>query len=167
MTQNSGRSCSIHQRRGSWLRYFLAIWASIAVFALAVPFVDGQITVERPIRLAHAYGYVLTERGKPVAGVQVALVSGGPPPLAMNTDLEGNFDFPGAKGEYLLHVKIPGSAIAARQVIVGRGFRALFHHGPLYVMINPNGACSDCTSPIFASKKEFDRGVRENARTTN
>jgi len=150
------------KRRGFWLRCFLGL-GSISAFALmlAARSADAQIVVLKPLHLSHVYGYVLSEKGEPLTGVPVALVSGGPPAQATTTDAKGYFDFPDAKGEYLLHVKMPHSAIAARNVIVGADFRALFHRGPLNIMIKPGG-CEDCTSPIFTSRKQFDRVVQEN-----
>ena len=132
----------------------LLVWSTSAL---------AQPKALKPIHLSHVYGYVLSQSGKPVAGVQVALVSGGPPSQAMKTDAEGYFDFPDAKGEYMLHVKIPGFAIAARQVIVGADLHGTSQRGPLYVMMKP--VCDDCTSPIFTSKKEFDQRSRKTQGT--
>lgn len=124
----------------------------------------AQPEVLKPLHLSHGHGYVLSESGKPVAGVQVALVSGGSPSQATNTDADGHFDFPDAEGEHLFHVNARGSAIAARQVMAGAGLRATFPRGPLHVMMRP-GNCEDCTSPILTSKKQFDRAIRENTGT--
>jgi hypothetical protein len=130
------------------------------MLTFAVRSADAQITILKPLYLSHVYGYVLSETGNPLAGVQVALASGAQPSEAVVTDAKGYFDFSDAKGEYLLHVRIPGSASANRQVIVGADVRALFHRGPLYIMIKPV-VCEDCVSPIFTNRKQFDRAVRE------
>jgi hypothetical protein len=115
-----------------------------------------------PLHLAHAYGSVLDESGRPLVGIQVALASGGPPSLAMNTDVKGYFDFPEAKGEYLLHVKIAGFVFMDRMITVGVGPRGPLYRGPVYVMMKSN-ECKDCTSEVFTSKEQFDRAVQENA----
>jgi hypothetical protein len=154
-------SSGIQQQRGFWLRCFLG-FGSMLVFIIvfALENAQGQIIVLRPLHLTHAYGYVLSETGSPLAGVQVALASGARPSEAVVTDAKGYFDFSDAKGEYLLHVRIPGSASANRQVIVGADVHALLHRGPLYIMIKPE-VCEDCVSPIFTNRKRFDRAVRE------
>ena len=151
------------KQRGIWLRCFLGFGlAAACTFALAALSAQSEFKYLKPLHLAHAYGYVLDESGKPLGGVQVALASGGPPSLAMNTDGKGYFDFPEAKGEYLLHVKIPGFVFMDRMVIVGAGPRGPLCRGPVYVMMKSN-ECKDCTSEVFTSKEQFDRAVRENA----
>jgi len=153
----------ISKQRGIWLRCFLdAGFLPFILFALALQAMNAQITVLKPLHLSHLYGYVLSETGKPLAGVKVALASGKQPSQAGNTDANGFFDFPDARGEYLFHVKLPGAALVDRLIIVGAGSHARLHRGPIYVMIKPGGACSDCTSPIFLSKGDFDRAVQEN-----
>jgi len=119
----------------------------------------AQIKVLKPLHLLHVYGYVLSKAGKPLSGVQVALASGRQPSEAVLTDTNGHFDFPDAKGEYLLHVRIRGSASANRQLVIGANVRAYFHRGPLFIMIEPD-LCEDCISPVFTSKKQFDRAVQ-------
>jgi hypothetical protein len=123
------------RQRGFWLRCFLSSGFALAcMVALTARSVDAQITVLKPLHLSRVYGYVLSETGTPLAGVQVVLASGGPPSQALDTDVRGFFDFPDTKGEYLFHVKIPGSALADRLIVVGVGLRALFHRGPIFVM---------------------------------
>jgi hypothetical protein len=154
-------SSGVQQQRGFWLRCFLGLGSMLVIiFVFALENAQGQIIVLKPLHLSHAYGYVLSETGNPLAGVQVALASGAQPSEAEVTDAKGHFDFSDAKGEYLLHVRLPGSASANRQVIVGADVRALFHRGPLYIMIKPV-VCEDCVSPIFTNRKQFDRAVRE------
>jgi hypothetical protein len=114
----------------------------------------------KPLHLLHANGYVLDETGRPLAGIQVALASGGPPSLATNTDNKGYFDFPEANGEYLLHVKIPGFVFMDRLIIVGSGPGGQFNRGPVYVMMR-SPKCKDCTSEVFTSKERFEQAIRE------
>jgi hypothetical protein len=153
----------ISKQRGFWLRCFLGVGLiAVCTFALAVQSAQSQFKYMKPLHLAHAYGYVLDESGKPLVGIQVAPASGGPPSLAMNTDGKGYFDFPEAKGEYLLHVKIPGFVSMDRRVILGAGPRGPLYRGPVYVMMKSN-KCKECTSEVFTSKEQFDRAVRENA----
>jgi hypothetical protein len=162
MTLATRASFGMSKQRGIWLRCFLGFGLIPAcVFALAAQSAPSQFKYLKPLHLSRAYGYVLSETGKPLAGVQVVLASGGPPSLAMNTDANGYFEFPEAKGEYSLHVKIPGLALMDRQVIVGADPRGQPYRGPLYVMMK-SGACGDCTSEVFTSKKQFDRAVRDN-----
>jgi hypothetical protein len=141
------------------LRVESTVLVLIAMALLLAVAGRAQIRVEKPLHLSYVHGYVLSETGKPFVGVQVALASGGPPSQAMKTDANGYFDFSNAKGEYLLHVKVPEFGIADRQVVVGAGLRALRHQGPIFVMIKP-GICMDCTSPVFTSRKQFDRAIR-------
>jgi len=146
---------------GPRLRCFLDFGSILVIiFVFALENAQGQIVVLKPLHLSHAYGYVLSETGSPLAGVQVALASGVQPSEAVVTDAKGYFDFSNSKGEYLLHVRTPGSASANRQVVVGADVRALFHRGPLYIMIKPV-VCEDCVSPVFTNRKQFDRAVRE------
>jgi hypothetical protein len=161
MKQAPAHDRGFQKTAGLRLRYFLGLGSMLAImFAYAAGRVSAQVIVLKPLHLSHVYGYVLSETGNPLSGVQVALASGGPPSEAVITDAKGYFDFPDAKGEYLLHVRIPGSASANRQVIVGPDVRAMFHRGPLYVMIRPV-VCQDCISPIFTNRKQFDRAVSE------
>jgi hypothetical protein len=161
MTFGVSERIGIPKQRGFWLRCFLGFGSMpVIFFAFAVGNAHGQVVVLKPLYLSHAYGYVLSETGNPLTKVQVALGSGAQPSEAVVTDAKGHFDFSDAKGEYLLHVRIPGSAGANRQVIVGAGVFAFFHRGPLYIMIKPE-VCEDCVSPIFTNKKQFDRAMRE------
>src|SRR5450631_730853 len=163
------RNCSYRRTifattAGLWLRCFLSAGSIVViVFVFAVENAFGQIVILKPLHLSRVYGYVLCETGNPLMGVQVALASGAQPSEAVVTDAKGYFDFSDARGEYLLHVRMPGTASANRQVIVGADVRA--HRGPLYILIKP-GACEDCVSPIFTNRKQFDRAVRENETTT-
>ncbi len=151
----------IAKRRGFWLRCFLGFGLiSVCTFPFAAQPAQPQFKYSKPLHLAHAYGYVLDEAGKPLAGIQVALVSGGPPSLASNTDDKGYFAFPEAKGEYLLHVKIAGFVFMDRMITVGVGQRDTLYRGPVYVMMKSN-ECKDCNSEVFTSKDQFDRAVRE------
>ena len=131
-------------------------------FGLVTQSAKAQIVVQKPIHLSHAYGYVFTETGKPLVGVEIELIGNDSASFETKTDATGQFNFPRANGKYLLRARVPGSAIAARDVIVASDLAGAFHRGPIYVMIKPGGACEDCTSPIFPNKKAFDRAAREN-----
>jgi hypothetical protein len=147
------------------MRRHIDIAIIVAIFAIAFPSsLRGQIVILKPLHISHAQGYVVTAEGKPLKGIQVAFISGAQPALASNTDADGHFDFTDARGEYLFHVKSPGFAIAARQVIARRGLRSLFRRGLLFVVMRPAADCDDCTSLIFATKKQADRAIRENSR---
>jgi hypothetical protein len=147
---------------GPRLRCFLGIALVGGFLTLSsAKLCNAQIVVLKPLHLWHISGYVLNKAGKPLAGVQVALASGRQPSEAVPTDTNGYFNFPDARGEYLLHVRVPGSPSANRQVIVGPSLRSLVHRGQLYIMIKPDEICEDCISPVFTSKKRFDQAVQE------
>jgi hypothetical protein len=160
--KRSALSGSIFTRSaGPRLRCFLSIGLIAAcTFALAAQSAQSQFKYLKPLHLAHVYGYVFDESGKPLVGIQVVLASGGLPSLAMNTDDKGYFDFPEAKGEYLLHVKIPGLVFMDRQIIVGSGSGGQLNRGPVYVMMR-SPKCKECTSEVFTNKKLFEQTIRE------
>jgi hypothetical protein len=161
MKSPGGKKTVIATSAGPRLRCFLGICSIFGLASLlVVQYVGAQVVVPKPLHLSHVHGYVLNETGAPLPGVQVALASGRQPSEAAITDTKGYFDFSHAKGEYLFHVRSLGSASANCQVIVGADVRALFHRGPLYIMIKPV-VCEDCVSPIFTNRKQFDRAVRE------
>lgn len=163
MTSATNQIIGIHRQRGLWLRCFLGVGSILAImFAIAVENSHGQIAILKPLHLSRVHGYVLDEAGSPLSEVQVALASEAQPSLAAVTDAKGYFDFPNARGEYFLHVVVRGSQTASRRVIAGADIRAWVHREPLYIMIMP-GLCNDCESPVFTSRKRFDRALRDRA----
>src|SRR5258707_14642049 len=99
MTLRLQRATIFSKTAGLWLRCFLGA-ASILVieFSFAAENAHGQIVILKPLHLSRVYGYVLSETGNPLTGVQVALASGVQPSQAVVTDLKGYFDFSDAKG---------------------------------------------------------------------
>lgn len=156
----------ISRQRGSWLRCFLdRALIPAAILTVAIQLVNAQIEVQKPLHVSTVHGYVVDMAGKPVEGVQVELLRGDVIQVAAKTNGAGEFGFASAKGKFWLRTRYPDAAIGAREVIVGTGSLGLSHDGPIYVMLRPGGACSDCSSQVFATKKELDRALREIAES--
>jgi Carboxypeptidase regulatory-like domain len=148
------------RQRGFWLRCFLRAVLSLAI---TLP-LNAQIEVQRPLRVSHVHGYVVNLKGKPVSGAQVELAREGASTRTASTSSEGEFVFIGVSGRYFLRVREPKTAIAAREIVVGKNLFSVFHREPIYVVLMPGGACADCESPIVGSRKQLNRIVHENIR---
>ena len=133
----------------------------LLAFTLGFTFrANAQISILKPLHIAHVQGVVTDRFGRPVASAEVALVREESIAFTAKTDDSGRFVLDHASGRYRLRVSGPSYSSAFREVIIGPDWKTIFHKTELYVMLGP-GACSDECSWIYASKKKFDRAVSE------
>jgi len=122
---------------------------------------NGQIAMLKPLHLSHIQGVVTDRAGRPIAKAEVALVRGGSVAFRTTTDDSGRFSVDKASGRYWFRVSGPRYSPAAREVIIATDLETVFRRVDLYVVLGP-GSCVDECSPIFGSKKDFDRALRWN-----
>ena len=149
------------KQRGFWLRCFLSatIWIFVATWTTCAVPVKAQIEV-RTVHLPRVHGSVTDTTGKPIVHAKVDLVNATNQATIRetDTDLSGRFTLDCDHGSYWIRIKATGFAPAGEHVIVTSNLSTIFHTSWLYVMLGP-GSCMDECSPIYTSKKQFDKAV--------
>jgi hypothetical protein len=119
----------------------------------------AQIDVPGPERLSHVEGYIVNPLGRPVAGIEVALVRDDKIAFKTNTDTLGEFRFDRVKGQFTFRVARSEYSAATREIVVTDEIVTTLQRKRLYVILGP-GACRDECSSVLTSKRDFDRAVR-------
>jgi hypothetical protein len=160
MTARAGNNFDIHQRRGFWLRCFLAK-ATFSLLLLALPgSLWAQLEIPGPAHLTHVEEQVVNSAGKPVANLEVTLNRDDKVMYRTSTSQSGEFRFEHASGSFTFRVARSSYAPAVREIVVTDEIATRVERKKLYVILGP-GACMDECSEVLTNKHEFDREIRE------
>jgi len=130
-----------------------------AVCLLAGIGTHAQVAPDNPLHLAHVEGYVVTSAGQPLVNAEVTLDRDGKAVYRVRTNSAGAFRFNHVLGSYLFRVQRTQYAPAEHEIHVGDLIPSYVERKKLYVIVGP-GACADACSPIFTSKRDFERELK-------
>jgi hypothetical protein len=107
---------------------------------------------------------VVNSAGKPLVNAEVTLDRDGNAVYTARTNAVGAFRFDHVLGSYLFRVRRTQYAPAEHEIHVGDLLTSYVERKKLYVIVGP-GACADACSPIFTSKRDFDKELKRRAQT--
>ncbi len=153
----------VHQQRGIWLRCFLGGIICVSALLAGPDALWAQLDMPGPEHLTHVEGLVANSLGQPVPGVEITLSRDENVAFRTRTDQAGAFRFEHVSGHYVFRVARSQYAPATRDIVVTDEIVTRAERKKLYVILGP-GACMDECSAVLASKREFERNIREKNR---